>query len=220
VVASPSANGQETVDLVTELGGSAAWVKCDVTDRADVDAAVAAAVDHRGRLDAMVHNATSRRSNEMARTEDVELELWQDHASVSLRGAFNCAQAAFPHLRATGGRLVLFTSPAALEGNAHLPVYGMVKGALRGLAKSLAIEWGPSGVTVACMSLLARTPALDQAMAEQPELRARMEAIVPLHRIGEPDTDIGPVVAFLAGDASRYITGQTLIVDGGRFTGL
>ena len=107
-----------------------------------------------------------------------------------------------------------------MEGNAGLPAYAMAKGALRGFAKSLALEWGPFGVRVASVSLLARTPALDEALATQPELRARMEAIVPLHRIGEPDTDIGPVIAFLVGDASRYITGQTVIVDGGRFTGL
>ncbi len=85
VVASPRENGAETVDLVRERGGTAEWVQCDVTHRADVDTAVAIAVERCGHLDAFVHNATSRRSSEPARVEDIDAELWDDHARVSLR---------------------------------------------------------------------------------------------------------------------------------------
>jgi len=220
VVASPRRNGEETAALITGRGGSATWVCCDVTKRADVDAAVSTCVAHAGGIDAMVHNATSRRSSEPVRLEDVDASLWEEHASVSLRGAFHCAQAALPHLAARRGRLVLMTSPAGMEGSATLPVYGTVKGALRGLGKSLAHEWAPLGVTVAMLSPLALTPALDNAFREDAGLEARLAARVPSRRIGDAELDIGPVVAFLIGDGARYITGQTIAVDGGRYTGL
>jgi 3-oxoacyl-[acyl-carrier protein] reductase len=154
------------------------------------------------------------------RVEDVTIELWEEHASVSLRAAYACAVAARPHLAARRGHFVLMTSPAGMEGSPLLPVYGIVKGALRGFAKSLAREWGAIGVTVNLVSPLAATPALQQAMIEDPALEGRLAARIPLGRIGDAEADIGPVVAFLLGDGARYITGQTVVVDGGRFMGL
>jgi NAD(P)-dependent dehydrogenase (short-subunit alcohol dehydrogenase family) len=107
-----------------------------------------------------------------------------------------------------------------MEGSPLLPGYAAVKGALRGFTKSLAIEWGPLGVTVAAISPLAMSPALVNAYLENPDLEPRLRTLVPLGRVGEPVLDIAPVVAFLASAGSRYITGQTIIVDGGRFTTL
>ena len=112
------------------------------------------------------------------------------------------------------------TSPAAMEGSSTLPAYGTVKGALRGFAKSLALEEGPNGVNVTAISPLAVTPALHRAFKSNPNLEARLEQLVPLGWVGDPLLDIAPVVAFLLGDGARYINGQTVVVDGGRFTGL
>jgi NAD(P)-dependent dehydrogenase (short-subunit alcohol dehydrogenase family) len=220
VVAAPRDNGAETVSEIVQRGGSAVWVRGDVTRRADVDAAVAAAVARSGHLDVVVHNATSAHSSEVHRVEDVDEQLWNDHVAVSLRGAFHCAGAALPWLEQVNGRFILMTSPAGIEGSANLPIYGAVKGAIRGFVKSLAKEWGPLGVTVNCISPLAETPAMASAYRENPELEARLQRLVPLGRIGDPEADIAPAVVFLASDAGRYVTGQTLVVDGGRFTGL
>jgi len=220
IVASPRPNGVDTVKLIRDRGGEAEWVRCDVTLRGDVEDAIAATVNRWGALDAMVHNATSRRSSEPIRLEAVDAEVWDDHAGVSLRGSLHCAQVALPYLQARHGRFVLMTSPAGIEGSATLPVYGIVKGALRGLTKSLAREWAPLGVTVNAVSPLAATPALEQAIAEDPALATRLAKRVPLGRIGDAETDVGASVAFLLSDAARYITGQTLVVDGGRFMGL
>ena len=112
------------------------------------------------------------------------------------------------------------TSPAGIEGSAARPAYSAVKGAVRGLVKSLALEWGPHGITVVGVSPLAVTPAMASAYQAEPALEERLNALVPLGRVGDPATDIAPVVRFLLEDGSRYITGQTIVVDGGRFTTL
>jgi NAD(P)-dependent dehydrogenase (short-subunit alcohol dehydrogenase family) len=220
VVASPGENGAETVAEIEARGGSAAWARCDATVATDVEAAVAAAVELNGGLDVVMHNATSRRSSEPVRLEDVDDELWNEHASVSLRGAYHCARAALPQLRARRGRFIVMTSSAGIEGSAMLPVYATVKGALRGFAKSLAREWAPFGVTVNAVSPLAQTPAMTSAYEKDPTLQARLERVVPMGHLGDPETEIGPAIVFLAGEGAGYITGQTLAVDGGRFTTL
>jgi 3-oxoacyl-[acyl-carrier protein] reductase len=220
VVAGPGDNAAETTARVTAAGGSALFVRTDVTDDGQVAAAVDVAVTHFGGLDAVVHNATSRLSSSAVPIDALDQESWEDHLAVSLRGAYSCARHALVHLRARRGRFILMTSPAGMEGSVALPAYGAVKGALRGMVKSLAVEWGPLGVTAVGVSPLARTPALDQAYRQNPDLEPRLRKVVPLGWIGDPVLDIAPVVAFLLGDGARYISGQTIVVDGGRYTGL
>jgi 3-oxoacyl-[acyl-carrier protein] reductase len=221
VVASPhSENGEETVALVAGAGGSGEWIRCDVTVAAEVHAAVARAVEATGRLDAMVHNATSRRSGDPVRLEEADDALFDEHIVVSLRGTYHCARAALPHLRDSQGAFVTMTSPAGMEGSFMLPLYGTVKAALRGFTKSVAREWAPDGIRVNTVSPLAMTPAMAHAYTEDPGLEARTTSRVPLGRIGAPETDIGPAVVYLLGAGSSYVTGQTLVVDGGRFMNL
>jgi NAD(P)-dependent dehydrogenase (short-subunit alcohol dehydrogenase family) len=220
VVAAPGDNAATTVAQIVERGGIASWQRCDVTNREQIAACIAATVSAYGGLHAVVHNATSRHSSRPTRLEDVTSEEWDDHVAVSLRGAYLLAHHAFAHLRASRGRLVLMTSPAGMEGSTTLPAYGAVKGALRGFAKSLALEWGPHQISVACVSPLATGPALTRAYEQNPELEARLTNHVPVGRVGDPERDIGPVVSFLIGPDAGYLTGQTLVVDGGRFTTL
>jgi NAD(P)-dependent dehydrogenase (short-subunit alcohol dehydrogenase family) len=220
VVAGPGENAAQTADMVARRGGSAVFVRTDVTVADDVEGAVRTAVDRFGGLDAVVHNATSRLSSEARAIDEIDGAAWDDHVAVSLRGTYHCARTALPELRRRGGRLILMTSPAGIEGSVALPAYAAVKGALRGMVKSLAVEWGPFGVTAVCVSPLARTPALDKAYGENPALEPRLRQVVPLGRIGDPETDIAPVVVFLLGEEARYISGQTIVVDGGRYTGL
>jgi NAD(P)-dependent dehydrogenase (short-subunit alcohol dehydrogenase family) len=220
IVTSPGENGRETAELAVAQGGSAEWQRADVSVAEDVEVAVDRAITSFGGLDAMIHNATSRQSSRVGTIDALNDEVWEDHVAVSLRGAYNCARAAYKPLAARRGRLVVMTSPAAMEGSATLPAYGAVKGALRGFTKALALEWGPVGVTVAAVSPLAVTPALANAYRENPELEPRLRRLVPMGRVGDPEADIAPVIAFLVSDGSQYITGQTIVVDGGRFTTL
>ena len=220
VVASPRDNGAETVAQITARRRRALWERCDVTDTTEIESSIATAVARTGGLDVFIHNATSRRSSEPVRLEDVDEALWNDHASVSLRAAYHCARAAGAELRTRRGRFIVMTSPAGMEGSLRLPVYGTMKAALRGFTKSLAREWAPSGVTVNAVSPLALTPAMEKAWCEDPMLEARVTMRVPLGHLGDCETDIGPAVVFLASDAARFVTGQTLVVDGGRFMNL
>jgi len=218
VVASRSDTG--AVREIISRGHRATWTRCDVTAPADVADAVAVALTGTGRLDAVVHNATSNRSSRPHRLLDVDRELFDDHYSVSVGGARHFAAAAFDALKRHGGTFLVFTSPAGIEGSATLPLYATMKGALRGFAKSLAREWAPHGITVNVVSPLAYSPAMTAAIEADPAMEERLSRRIPLGRIGDPERDIGSAVAFLVSSSARYITGQTLGVDGGHFMNL
>jgi 3-oxoacyl-[acyl-carrier protein] reductase len=206
---------QDVAEEIRSAGGRALALRCDVTDRGEVEAAVATTLQEFGRLDALVHNATSRFSGRGARLEKVTDEDWSDQLAVGLRATFHCAQAALPALKESGGSFIVLTSNAGIEGSLPLPVYSAVKGAQRALVKSLAREWGPDGVRVNAIAPVAMTPAMGKFFDAQPEMRGYIESGAALRRVGDPEADVGPVLNFLIGSDSGFITGQTLLVNGG-----
>ncbi len=210
----------EVADEVRDAGGTPVVLRCDVTDGQQSAAAIAELVADHGRLDALVHNAVSNRSSEPTDLEHAELALWEEHASVTVRATWRLAVQAHPHLRATSGAYLLMTSPAGIEGSAPLPFYSAVKAAQRGFVRALAREWGPDDIRVNSIAPLAISPALENLRATDPERVARIEGLVPLGRLGDPADDIGPPSVFLCSQEARYVTGQTLVVSGGRFTSL
>ena len=220
VIASRRENGGEVVDEIVRAGARRRGHSATSPTANRSRPTVARAVERTGGLHTIVHNATSNRSSEPHRLEDISIELLDEHAAVSLRGAFHCAHAARPALAQSHGTLIVMTSPAGIEGSATLPMYATMKGALRGFAKSLAREWAPFGITVNVVSPLAFSPAMVNAIAEDPDMEGRLNRRVPLGRVGDPETDVGPGVAFLVSADAAYITGQTLGVDGGHFMSL
>ena len=202
--------GRLAVDAAHRRRGIGAALLCEATEHA-------LAV---GARRIMVHNAFRGSANH--RLEEVDLALWSNYSRTAVWGSYFSARAAFPYLRAAGprGRLVLVTSPSGVEGSVNMPVYSPVKAAQRAMAKSLAREWGEYGITVNCIAPVAETPALVGAFERNPVLKERLTARTPLGRVGDPERDIGAVVAFLASDAAGYVTGQTIVCDGGSFTGL
>jgi 3-oxoacyl-[acyl-carrier protein] reductase len=216
IAARRAEEGEAVAAEVDVLGGRGRFVACDVTDDGSVAAAVAKAVAVDGRLDGAVHNATSGLSAvKHAPLPAFTLDEMQAQIAVSVRGTFLLARHAYPHLRASRGALVILTSEAGFEGKARLPVYAGVKAAQRGLARALAREWGPEGVRVNCIAPLATTPALVQAFALDETMERRVMGRNPLGRLGRPLEDIGRAARFLLSPDSAYVTGHTLMADGG-----
>ena len=207
--------GDEVAAKVDAAGGTGRFVACDAADAASVEAAVAAVLERDGRLDGVVHNATSGWSPTPIPLTEVTMENARDQLAVSLRGSWLLARAAKPHLVASQGSLLLLTSEAGFEGKAKLSPYAAVKAAQRGFARGLAREWGPQGVRVNCIAPLASTPALERALELDPAMGPRLFGRNPLGRMGDPVADIGPVARFLLSPDARYLTGNTLMVDGG-----
>jgi 3-oxoacyl-[acyl-carrier protein] reductase len=209
--------GMAVVDQIKASGGSAAFARVDVASFDDIRGAVATAVEQFGALDIMIHNAVSRRAGTALQIEDIDGELLEEVATTATAASFFCAQAAYEHLKASSGRLILLLAQGGIRGHPDYPVYGIVKGGQRGFLKALAWEWAPDGITVNAVVPVAVTEGMQAWLDRGPENRHRVESRIPLHRIGDPEQDIGRATAFLAGDASGYLTGQTLFVDGGSY---
>lgn len=221
VAARRASTGEPVASSIVDDGGSAVCIETDVTDRVSVEECVAATVSRFGALHVMVHNAFA--GGIRHRLEDADLDVhWEAMSRTAVWGSLHCAQAAYPHLVAAGtrGRLILLTSPSGVEGSANIPLYSPVKAAQRAMAKSLAREWGHHGITVNCIAPVAGSPALVSAFERDPSLQRAIEARTPLGRVGDITDDIGSVAVFLASDDAGYVTGQTIVCDGGSFLGL
>lgn len=225
IAARRAATGDPVANSIRAAGGDALCIVTDVADSASVQSCVNATIDHFGRLDIMVHNAfTGGRPH---RLEEADPALhWTDMSRTAVWASLICARAAHPHLvkaSARGrcaGRLILVTSPSGVEGSANIPLYSAAKAAQRAIAKSLAREWGPVGITVNCLGPVAGSPALIRAFEKNPALQSAIEARTPLGRVGDITADIGSVALFLASDDAAFVSGQTVICDGGSFLGL
>jgi NAD(P)-dependent dehydrogenase (short-subunit alcohol dehydrogenase family) len=220
IAARRAETGEPVAEEIRARGDEAVCIVTDVTSRAAVTACVEQTVERYGGLEIMVHNAYA--GSKMHRVEDLDLDIWRTNSRTAVWGSLYCAQLAYPYLRAAGrrGRLILITSPSGVEGSVNIPAYSPVKAAQRAMAKSLSREWGPLGITVNCIAPVAETPALVVAFETNPVLRARVEERTSLRRIGDAESDIGGVAAFLASDDAGYVTGQTVVCDGGSFMGL
>ena len=201
-------------------GGSAVVAPCDLMQPGAARAAVAEAVVQLGRLDAVVHSATSNASSLPVALEDADLDQWDEHRTIAVDAAVELARAAQGPLEATRGAMLLMTSPAGIAGNDRLPFYAMAKGAQRALVKALAREWGPAGIRINALAPLAMSPAMRSAFAAEPRLEQALVDSISLGYFGDAEHDIAPAALFLCSNAARYITGQTLVVNGGRYTSL
>jgi len=220
IAARRAETGEPVADAIRADGGEAVCIVTDVTERESMTACVAQTVDRYGGLTVMVHNAY--RGATPHRLEDVDLELWERNSRTAVWGSYYSAVLSYSHLKAAGtrGRLILITSPSGVEGSVNIPIYSPVKAAQRAIAKSLSREWGPHGITVNCIAPVAASPSLVGAFEQNPVLKERVEARTSLGRIGDPEADIGAVAVFLASDDGGYVTGQTIVCDGGSFMGL
>jgi NAD(P)-dependent dehydrogenase (short-subunit alcohol dehydrogenase family) len=212
--------GVALVDSVARTGpGVARYWHCDVASRASTDEAFEAAVEWLGGLDAMVNVAGVERG---APAEDIDDSHWDLMFEVNARGTLYTNQAAFRYMKEKGGRIINFASGAGVRGMRGGAAYSAAKGAVLAWTRTVAQEWGRYGITVNAVAPAIWTPMYDahraRMSAEELALHdERMLDLVPIGgKLGDPDRDLAPVLVFLVGDGSRFITGQTLPVDGGR----
>jgi len=206
--------GERTAAEVDELGGRGLFVRTDVTDRAQIDAAVAATVERFGRLDAVINNAWG--GGTMKRLEHKTDEDILHGVRLGYMATFWAMQAAFPHLkRAGGGAIVTLCSLNGVNAHMYSVEYNGAKEAARALTRTAAREWARHGIRANVICPAAATEAYEAFRAMAPENAAAMLKQNPMGRMGDPEHDIGSVALFLVSDDSRYLTGNTLFVDGG-----
>ena len=209
-----SAGKQVAVDIEGS-GGRAVFVKTDVGDKAQVEAAVAAAVTAFGRLDILVNNAIALSPN--VPLQDKTDEDLEDLLRTGLWATWWSMRAALPHFKAQGGGRVINFYSIDAEAAAWLHVdYNMTKEAIRGLTRSAAAEWGRYNVLVNAIAPAAKGTVFEQLSEAVPGFAEMSAAANPLGRVGDPEDDIAPVAVFLASDDCRYVTGETIHVDGGQ----
>ena len=201
-------------DAVAELGEASDFLRTDVGDKEAVEAMVAHAAERWGSVDILVNNAWS--GGEISRVEHKTEASMARALAVGFYGPFWAMAAALPIMKSGGwGRVINMCS---LNGvNAHMGTveYNSAKEALRAATRTAAREWAGWGITANIVCPAAKSASFNRVLGEHPELLAAADASNPMGRIGDPDDDIAPVVVFLASEASRYVTGNTLFADGG-----
>lgn len=201
---------------IEALGRRVLSVQLDVRDQASIQAAAAQATSHFGDIDILVNNAGC---NVRKPALDITWDDWNLVLETNLRGPFFVAQAFAPGMLARRyGRIVNIGSLTSVFGYAGIGPYCASRGGIKQLTMSLADEWGPHGVTVNCLAPGWFKTAQNAVLYENQSWVDYLTDRIPLKRPGQPN-DLNGAIVFLASDASAYITGQTLLVDGGMSTG-
>ncbi len=205
---------RQTAGEVAATGARAMALACDVSRREQVREAVAAVVAQFGTVDIVVNAAQAMRPDVLlADTTDEDMAL---ALGSGLMGTLYFMQECFPLLRERGGKIINFGSAAGLEGAPGWAAYAAAKEAIRAITRVACHEWARYRINVNVVCPLAVNPYWEQRAQTRPQMVQGMLAAVPLRRFGDAERDIGRAVVFLAGSDSDYITGQTLMVDGGQ----
>jgi 3-oxoacyl-[acyl-carrier protein] reductase len=201
---------KETVKMIEQAGGRAALHIADVTDPEAVARMVAETLKRFGRLDILVNNAAVRVETPF---EEIKLEEWRRVLAIVLDGTFICTQACLPHLvRAEAAAVVNVGGLTGHKGALHRAHVITAKAGLAGMTKALALDLAPHAITVNCV--VPGTVDTERGLPGAPELPDYRRSVPPLGRRGEPE-EIAAVVRMLCGPDARYITGQSIHVNGG-----
>jgi NAD(P)-dependent dehydrogenase (short-subunit alcohol dehydrogenase family) len=213
-----------SLDVTADVGARVAaqagvqFLACDVTDKQSVGTAIAAAVNHLGGLDVLVHAAGIAPGGPAA---DIEPDDWHAVLAVNATGTLLTNQAAFAYMKSTGGQIINFASAAGILGYPGKAAYAASKGAVIAWTRTIAVEWATHGITVNAVAPTIKTPMYERTRASMtPEQLAAHDADlrtrIPLTgQLGDIDRDLVPVLAFMCSEGAKFITGQVLPVDGG-----
>ncbi len=207
--------GQETVQAIVAGGGEAFYVHCDVRRADDVRAMVAATVARCGRLDAAVNNAGIAGSFEQ-RLHEADDKLFELVLEINLKGVWHCMKAELARMLPAGrGAIVNIASVAGLIGAPKAAAYSASKHAVVGLTRSAALDYAKRGIRVnAICPAYTDTAMVRGGIAANPALADVMERAIPMGRLGAPE-EIAAAVVWLCSDASSFVTGHPLVLDGG-----
>ncbi|WP_296228691.1 SDR family NAD(P)-dependent oxidoreductase [Ralstonia sp. UBA689] len=204
-----SSEADAVVQSIRESGAEAIAVQADVADSASVNVMVSTVREAFGAIDILINNAGILEGQPVG---SIDLASFDAQFRTNAFSTILVSQAVLPHMPARGGRIVNVSSSLVYRPRAGLSVYAASKAAVSALTHSFAIELGPRNITVnAVAPAMTRT---DMTAPISDEVKARMRESTPLGRLAEPD-DIADAVAFLASDDARWITGRTLMTDGG-----
>ena len=209
-----AAAGEEIAQLIRERQSEALFVPTDVGDAAAVQALIQTIVATYGRLDCAFNNAGIE--GLPTRTADASEDDFDQIMRVNVKGVWLCMKYELQQMVAQGGGVIVNTaSVAGLVGAHSLPIYSASKHAVVGLTKSAAVEYARKGVRVnAVCPTVIRTPMVERGLAALPQFMDVVKQSIPMRRIGEPE-EVAAAVLWLCSDASRFVTGATLTVDGG-----
>ncbi|UCM86653.1 SDR family NAD(P)-dependent oxidoreductase [Streptomyces marincola] len=214
-------SGERVAAAATEAGpGSAAFMTVDIADPESVTRAFDAAAEQLGGLDVLAHPAAIQRSGDAS---SVTPEDWDVMMAVNVRGTMLTNQAAHRLMARNGrGSVINFGSVSGLRAEPGAPAYSASKGAVHSWTRTAAAAWGADGVRVNAILPAIATPMYEEALGRLDEdgMTAHFwqneQSIALGQKYGDPDRDLGPVMVFLASEASRFITGQLIPVDGGQ----
>lgn len=189
-----------------------AFLKGDISKEDIAKKAVTLAISKFGKLTSLVNNAHASRQKPLM---ELTKEDWALSMDTGLIGTLNFMKAAYPELKKNKGAIVNFGSGAGLLGQKNQGSYAAAKEAIRGLSRVAANEWAEDGIRVNIVCPLAFTDGVKQWKENFPEQYEEIIGKNPMHRFGDPEKDVAPIIAFLLSDDSQYMTGQTLMADGG-----
>ena len=196
---------------ITGLGRRALAVTVDAGDEAQLTQCVNEAAAF-GSIDVLVYAAGLQHAGAAMKTASSD---WERLLKVNLTGAFIAARTAAPHMKARGGRMIFFSTSFLGSVLPMTVAYGASKGGLQQMVHTLALEWARYGITVNAIAPGYFETDMPKAVLDDPDLRSRVLSRIPLRRFGHPP-EIGPLVAYLASDASSFMTGAVLRIDGGQ----
>jgi len=210
---------QKVVDEIKKAKGEAMAVKCDVTKKEDIDNMVKAAVGKWGKVDILVNNAGICQFKPFLELTEEE---WNRTININLRGYFLCAQACAKEMAKQKSGVIVNVASVAMGqvgiGFQNLAHYCASKGGIVAMTEALALELAPYNIRVNAISPgMIETPMIDPIKSD-PKVMAATLAQVPMHRVGKPE-EVSNLVLFLASDESSYVTGSTVVIDGGWLAG-
>lgn len=203
--------GKEILKEINQYTEGILFIK-DISKEENINEIVEDVVDKFGRIDILVNNAHASRQALLTETTMGMLDL---SFGTGFYPTFNFMQTCYPELKKSKGKVINFASGAGINGQPTQASYAAAKEAIRGITRVAANEWGPDEINVNIISPIARTEGVESWSESAPELYDQMISNIPLRRLGDPEKDIGKTAVFLASEDSDYITGQTVMVDGG-----